>query len=295
MALLDKNLGDGSGLDVARALKAAKPDVEVILVTGYASLDSAIQAVQIGAYDYVTKPVSDYDALNLKVENATEKVRMKRRQRELVAQLVESEALHRGVFETSSDAILLVDAGDRPRSRTRTPPRSGCTARAREELRRLRFDDLADPEDGADPAPPDRRALGPGPPPARRRRAVPGGGLRGRARRARAPAPRPLGARRLRAGAGGGGAARARAEPPAGAEDGGGRAARGRHRPRLLEHARGHPRLRRTARAATCRAATRGCASRRTGSSRPRTARCGVTRQLLTLSRKKLLRPRCSR
>ena len=111
VALVDKNLGDGSGLDVARALKAAKPDVEVILVTGYASLDSAIQAMQIGAFDYVTKPISDYEALNLKVENAIEKVRMKRRQRDLVARLVESEALHRGVFETSSDAVLLVDPG----------------------------------------------------------------------------------------------------------------------------------------------------------------------------------------
>src|SRR5512140_1042521 len=85
VALVDKNLGDGSGLDVARALKKAKPDVEVILVTGYASLDTAIQAVQIGAFDYVTKPISDYDALRLKVENAADKVRMKRQQRALVA------------------------------------------------------------------------------------------------------------------------------------------------------------------------------------------------------------------
>jgi PAS domain S-box-containing protein len=109
VALIDKNLGDGSGLDVARALKQAKPDLEVILVTGYASLDSAIAAVQIGAYDYVTKPVSDYDALNLKIQNAIDKARMRRAQRDLVARLVESENRHRGVFETSSDAFLLVD------------------------------------------------------------------------------------------------------------------------------------------------------------------------------------------
>jgi PAS domain S-box-containing protein len=109
VALVDKNLGDGSGLDVARALKQAKPDVEVILVTGYASLDSAIAAVQIGAYDYVTKPVSDYDALNLKIQNAIDKARMRRAQRDLVARLVESENRHRGVFETSIDAFLLVD------------------------------------------------------------------------------------------------------------------------------------------------------------------------------------------
>ncbi len=152
VALVDKNLGDGSGLDVARALKRVKPDVEVILVTGYASLDSAIQAMQIGAFDYVTKPISDYEALNLKVENAIEKVRMKRRQRELVAQLVESEALHRGVFETSSDAVLLVDAGS-GRLEDANPAAERLYGPAREALRRLRFADLEDVvEDGALPA-----------------------------------------------------------------------------------------------------------------------------------------------
>ena len=175
VAILDKNLGDGSGLDVARGLKEAKPDAEVILVTGYASIDSAIAAVQIGAYDYVTKPVSDYDALNLKVQNAIDKVRMKREQRDLVARLVESESLHRGVFETSSDAILLVDAasgaiGDAnpaaerlygaPRERLRDaplrrPPAGHAGRRGRRPARA-------------------GRSLRPGPPPARGRCGAPG-------------------------------------------------------------------------------------------------------------------------
>jgi two-component system, cell cycle sensor histidine kinase and response regulator CckA len=145
VALVDKNLGDGSGLEVARQLKAAKPDVEVILVTGYASLDSAIQAVQIGAYDYVTKPVTDYDALNLKVENAAEKVRLKRSERDLVARLVESEALHRGVFETSSDAILLVDR-EGGGIEDANPAAERLYGRPRDALRALRFADLLHPE-----------------------------------------------------------------------------------------------------------------------------------------------------
>ncbi|HYD42019.1 MAG TPA: response regulator [Anaeromyxobacter sp.] len=149
VALVDKNLGDGSGLDVARRLKAMKPDVEVILVTGYASLDSAIQAVQIGAYDYVTKPVSDYEALNLKVENAAEKVRMKRAQRELVARLTESEGLHRGVFETSSDAILLVDV-ESGFVEDANPAAERLYGRPRAAMRRVRLAELLDPEvDGA--------------------------------------------------------------------------------------------------------------------------------------------------
>jgi len=145
VALVDKNLGDGSGLDVARRLKSMKPDVEVILVTGYASLDSAIEAVQIGAYDYVTKPVSDYDALKLKVDNAAEKARMKRAQRELVARLVESELLHRGVFETSSDAMLLVD-GESGLVEDANPAAERLYGREREALRRMRYADLLDPE-----------------------------------------------------------------------------------------------------------------------------------------------------
>ena len=141
VAIIDKNLGDGSGLDVARGLKAAKPDAEVILVTGYASIDSAIAAVQIGAYDYVTKPVSDYDALNLKVQNAIDKVRMKREQRDLVARLIESESLHRGVFETSSDAILLVDAAS-GRIGDANPAAERLFGEPRERLRALRYLDL---------------------------------------------------------------------------------------------------------------------------------------------------------
>ncbi len=153
VALVDKNLGDGSGLDVARALKEAKPDVEVVLVTGYASLDSAIAAVQIGAYDYVTKPVSDYDALNLKVENAIERGRMRRRQRDLLQRLVESEGLHRGVFETSSDALLLVDAASGA-IRDANAAAERLYGRGRDALRRAMYGDLLSPaaEPGLPPA-----------------------------------------------------------------------------------------------------------------------------------------------
>ena len=39
-----------------KAAKAANPSVAVIIVTGYASVDSAVRAVRLGAYDYLTKP-----------------------------------------------------------------------------------------------------------------------------------------------------------------------------------------------------------------------------------------------
>ena len=74
VALLDRHLGDGSGLEVAAALKADRPETEVILLTAYASFESAVEALQAGLYDYLSKPIDDFDSLRLKVDNAFAKV-----------------------------------------------------------------------------------------------------------------------------------------------------------------------------------------------------------------------------
>ena len=52
----DLSLPGAGGLDVLRAARAANASCLVVIITGYASLDSAIQAVRLGAYDYLTKP-----------------------------------------------------------------------------------------------------------------------------------------------------------------------------------------------------------------------------------------------
>ncbi|HEY3451409.1 MAG TPA: response regulator [Myxococcales bacterium] len=109
VALVDKNLPDRNGLEVARELKHMHPDVEVILLTGYASLDSAIEAVKVGAFDYIQKPIEDFDDLNQKVQNAAEKVQIKREQRRLLDRFAESEERYRGLFQASADALLIVD------------------------------------------------------------------------------------------------------------------------------------------------------------------------------------------
>jgi DNA-binding NtrC family response regulator len=58
LIVTDLQLPGADGLAVLRAARAANPSVYVIIITGYASLDSAIQAVRLGAYDYLTKPFS---------------------------------------------------------------------------------------------------------------------------------------------------------------------------------------------------------------------------------------------
>jgi two-component system, NtrC family, sensor kinase len=85
--LTDKNLPDVSGMDLLRAARARLPDCEVIIITGYASLDTAIEAVGLGAFDYVTKPLDDVFDIKKKVARALERQAMRRENRRLVGDL----------------------------------------------------------------------------------------------------------------------------------------------------------------------------------------------------------------
>ena len=58
LVVTDLQLPGVDGLGVLKAARAANPGIYVVIVTGFASLDSAIQAVRLGAYDYLTKPFS---------------------------------------------------------------------------------------------------------------------------------------------------------------------------------------------------------------------------------------------
>ena len=108
-ALLDKNFGAWSGLELGRQLKALDPDAEIILVTAYVSLQSAIEAVKLGAYDYLSKPIEDFDALGLKLTNACAKATLARQHRATVKALEESERRYRQLFDASPDALLVAE------------------------------------------------------------------------------------------------------------------------------------------------------------------------------------------
>lgn len=67
IAIVDVNLPDSDGIDVLRKIKQKSTDTEVVVISGFASLDSAVEAVRAGAYDYIIKPFN--------VESITEVVR----------------------------------------------------------------------------------------------------------------------------------------------------------------------------------------------------------------------------
>ncbi|MFL5320404.1 MAG: sigma-54-dependent transcriptional regulator [Myxococcaceae bacterium] len=75
----DVRMPNMSGLDVLKAFKQAQPDVEVILMTGYATVDTAVEAVKAGAFHYLTKPFERIEDLTLVVSNALERRALKQR------------------------------------------------------------------------------------------------------------------------------------------------------------------------------------------------------------------------
>jgi two-component system response regulator RegA len=62
-AVVDMRLGDGSGLDVIVALKQRRPDARAIILTGYGNIVTAVNAVKIGAVDYLAKPADADDVV----------------------------------------------------------------------------------------------------------------------------------------------------------------------------------------------------------------------------------------
>jgi CheY-like chemotaxis protein len=81
--VLDLVMPGTSGIELLRAFKAADRNVEVIIVTGCGSMNTAVEALRLGAYDYVTKPIVDFDADLLKRVQGAVRERRARLRREV--------------------------------------------------------------------------------------------------------------------------------------------------------------------------------------------------------------------
>src|SRR5215204_5164699 len=62
-AVVDMRLGDGNGLDVLSALKRRRPEARAIVLTGYGNIATAVNAVKLGAVDYLAKPADADDVV----------------------------------------------------------------------------------------------------------------------------------------------------------------------------------------------------------------------------------------
>jgi DNA-binding NtrC family response regulator len=118
--LVDIHMEEMSGLELCTAAVAKRPDLVVIVMTGFGSLEHAVGAIRAGAYDFITKPIS-MDALALRLERAVKqrslqdelkRLRIRVDSRELPNIVTESPAMHHVVDlvnrAANSDASVLI-------------------------------------------------------------------------------------------------------------------------------------------------------------------------------------------
>ncbi|HEX9426262.1 MAG TPA: sigma-54 dependent transcriptional regulator [Candidatus Polarisedimenticolia bacterium] len=103
LVISDISMPGQSGLEVLRQSKTSSPETPVIMITAYASTESAVEALKLGAYDYIIKPF-DVDELKIVVHNALDKRRLENENRILKRELKE---------KLRSDELV----GDSPRMR----------------------------------------------------------------------------------------------------------------------------------------------------------------------------------
>lgn len=88
LVMLDYKLPDMTGLEVLRKIREDDQDIVVLIMTAYSSVENAVEAMRLGAFDYVSKPFK-MDALMLTVNKALETTHLKREVRDLRSQMRE--------------------------------------------------------------------------------------------------------------------------------------------------------------------------------------------------------------
>ena len=92
LVLSDMTMPDGDGLELLAKIKERKPEIPVIMLTAFGTVELAVEAMKRGAADYLTKPCNN-DELLLKVAKALEVIRLSRQNRELRANMKERHSL----------------------------------------------------------------------------------------------------------------------------------------------------------------------------------------------------------
>jgi len=87
VVVTDIRLPDGSGLDVLQQVRDTYPDTPVILITAYADVQSAVRAVKLGAFDYISKDAHLVDDLRLTLARAVERRALRQENRALKREL----------------------------------------------------------------------------------------------------------------------------------------------------------------------------------------------------------------
>ena len=116
MVLMDMKMVKMSGMEALQYIQEYNPSLPVIIMTAYSSVDTAIKALKIGAYDYLTKPL-DFDKLKLTIERVLERIFLKTENKSLKIRLEQTAFRHdilgkSPVMEALLDTIHMVAPTD---------------------------------------------------------------------------------------------------------------------------------------------------------------------------------------
>lgn len=101
-AVVDLVMPRMGGLDVANGIRSASPDTQVVILTGHGDLQSAIEGIHHGIFDYLQKQSIQIPRLERSVQQAVERSRLTRENRELVGRLRESNRLLKALHEITT-------------------------------------------------------------------------------------------------------------------------------------------------------------------------------------------------
>lgn len=119
LVFTDLQMPEMDGLGFISALKAMSPDTPVVVISGTGNIQSAIEAIRLGAWDYITKPVEALECIEIVALRVLERAKLiaenkayQENLEDLVMQRTEelhdSEVRFRTLFETANDAIILI-------------------------------------------------------------------------------------------------------------------------------------------------------------------------------------------
>lgn len=139
-ALVDKNLMGMDGLEVLRHVRKRQPRCACVLMTGYGSMGSAVEALRIGVVDYLEKPSPELDLIGARIQRAI-RIQGAREQQDALAQRAREWELQRADFEKEREQLedqnlqLRIELGAAERLLDRGAPDAVQTARRQFERR----------------------------------------------------------------------------------------------------------------------------------------------------------------
>ncbi|MFH1771511.1 MAG: response regulator [Candidatus Omnitrophota bacterium] len=112
LAIIDLSLPGINGLELFKKIKDIRSDTMGIMITGYGTMESAVEAMEIGIYDFITKPFSDIDRIISVTNKAVLLRRLSVDNRNLIGELNRSKDYLCNILKTMSDALMVV-SGDK--------------------------------------------------------------------------------------------------------------------------------------------------------------------------------------